>query len=445
MAVKFVKNQKVVAGIKNSDGELEYFSGVVLGSSDTKVKIEFTSGKKKKVLEVLKKYVKDAVEFKKEEKEKASKEKNKKEPKEEEDLKVDNLDDNFDNELGDTVGGLGDEEDRYDDMSLKALKKECTSRDLSFEDDDNEETLKYILRSDDKGEENSETVVEDEYDDMSLKALKKECAKRDIDIEDDDDEDTLKEKLRAEKETVHEETISDDISNDDDKVNDKRRTSESDETETELPQSYFSIGDEDDEVYNPPNENRTYRFFLKEDEDANLTFLTPKPITLREHNLKINGKWGNFYTCLTPLGQRCPICEAGLKSSTVKAFYVVDHRSYKDKNGKQHKDSIRVMPMKQKSYKIFKKQVMTYFKGEGEISYQYLKVGISRSTSDGSPGTGDIFNILGKTKEIPREWKVNKDGKKFDIESLSKEFAPVKKEIMARVVNRIDDDSENND
>lgn len=100
---------------------------------------------------------------------------------------------------------------------------------------------------------------------------------------------------------------------------------------------------------------KPFRFFMKVNETRNIVFLTDNPPVIDEHNLKINGKWGNTFTCLKNLGEECPLCEAGDRPSTVGFYVVVDKAEWKDKNGNTRKNSVRILAAKFKSLKQFKK------------------------------------------------------------------------------------------
>lgn len=80
-------------------------------------------------------------------------------------------------------------------------------------------------------------------------------------------------------------------------------------------------------------ERGTSRFFLKEREEALVTFVgDDKGFFIWEHNLKINGKWGNFVTC-TKEWKPCPVCEAGHKPTYTAYYTVIDHREFELKQG----------------------------------------------------------------------------------------------------------------
>lgn len=80
-------------------------------------------------------------------------------------------------------------------------------------------------------------------------------------------------------------------------------------------------------------ERGTGRFFLKQGEEALITFLgDDKGFYIWEHNLKINGKWGNFVTCSKDW-KPCPVCEAGFKPTYTAYYTIIDHREFELKQG----------------------------------------------------------------------------------------------------------------
>ena len=69
------------------------------------------------------------------------------------------------------------------------------------------------------------------------------------------------------------------------------------------------------------------RFWLKPGNSAKVTFLDTEGFYFNEHNLKINGKWGNYYTCTKDFSE-CPICDSGERSGYVCAYTIIDHSEY---------------------------------------------------------------------------------------------------------------------
>jgi hypothetical protein len=103
---------------------------------------------------------------------------------------------------------------------------------------------------------------------------------------------------------------------------------------------------------------RTWRFSIKEGEDAKITFvdgeLSPDGLLLPpryyEHHIQIGGKWGNFFVCpektQPEMGYKCPLCEAGDRAALVALFTVIDHRTYQAKNGKEYTNQRRLLVAK---------------------------------------------------------------------------------------------------
>jgi len=89
------------------------------------------------------------------------------------------------------------------------------------------------------------------------------------------------------------------------------------------------------------------RFFLTEGNEAKVTFLDSTGFWLYEHNLRLNGKWFNYFTCLQEL-DNCPMCDAGQRASYVCVYTVIDHSKYESKKtpGKIITNQKKLMVMK---------------------------------------------------------------------------------------------------
>jgi len=71
------------------------------------------------------------------------------------------------------------------------------------------------------------------------------------------------------------------------------------------------------------------------------------PFLFHEHNLRLNGHWRNWFTCLAPLGKICPLDKAkGKLAPQVAAYTVIDHDEWTDKDGKKHKDELKLYVVK---------------------------------------------------------------------------------------------------
>jgi len=82
-------------------------------------------------------------------------------------------------------------------------------------------------------------------------------------------------------------------------------------------------------------------FFLVNDGDVGvIAFLHEEPITYYVHRVKVNGKW-KMVTCKGE-ANGCLHCAAGLKASFRAAWNVIDRRTYTDRNGKKHRNTVKV-------------------------------------------------------------------------------------------------------
>jgi len=141
---------------------------------------------------------------------------------------------------------------------------------------------------------------------------------------------------------------------------------------------------------------KLWRFRMKAGETKKVIFLDDNPPIIEEHQLKLDGKWGNFYTCLKNLGQTCPLCEAGDRPATTGFYTVIDRTEYTvqrgDNAGQKRADQLRVMAVKFKGLKQFKKFSAKY-KGLAGCEFE------ADRTSDKAASVGDMFVLEEKHDE----------------------------------------------
>lgn len=143
---------------------------------------------------------------------------------------------------------------------------------------------------------------------------------------------------------------------------------------------------------------RMFRFFMGEDEDAQITFvdgdLTEDKVldmmTYREHRIFMNGSWNNFFVCTQDV-EPCPICETGDNPSIVGVLTVIDHRTYKAKqSGKVFKDTRKLFVAKRDTLKLLQK-IATKRGGLAGARFD-----VSR-TGEKSAAVGTSFDFVDKT------------------------------------------------
>lgn len=121
-------------------------------------------------------------------------------------------------------------------------------------------------------------------------------------------------------------------------------------------------------------QDKPWRFWLKApgtkgfkegDNVADIIFLDDEVPVIYEHHLQIDGKWGNFFTCLTnqPGVEYCPLCDAGDKPYEAAFYPIIDRREYSSRKGdKVYKDQIRLLvakPTTIKQLRIFQAKLKT--------------------------------------------------------------------------------------
>ena len=181
---------------------------------------------------------------------------------------------------------------------------------------------------------------------------------------------------------------------------------------------------------NNASKNKPFRFWLPQGESAMVTFVDGElddegiltPPRFFEHNLKLNGQWGNFYVCPKhsnpEMNLQCPICDTGNKPSLMAVFTVIDHRESQNKDKtKTYKDQRRLFMATTGTYEIL------YKIAQKRGGLAGAKFEISRSNKDKSPSVGDMFDFEGKTpvEDLKGIW-VNKWTDKEGKEHFDDQF-----------------------
>lgn len=146
----------------------------------------------------------------------------------------------------------------------------------------------------------------------------------------------------------------------------------------------------DEEMVIPPKRDYAPRFWLKKGESAFITFCDEDPILMYEHELKINGKFGNQTTCMKNIGEECPLCENGYYAPNVAVFSIIDHREIQGKDNKVYKDEKRLLVAKSTSWAVIelKKKKL---EGKGK-TMKGAMFEVTRTNKDKSPNVGDVFD-----------------------------------------------------
>ena len=141
---------------------------------------------------------------------------------------------------------------------------------------------------------------------------------------------------------------------------------------------------------------RMWRFWLPDGEEAKITFVDGHIASdnsvdffmFYEHNLMLNGKWGNTFVCTKDM-EPCPICAAADRPSFVGVFTVIDHRSFTGKDGKVYKDTPKLFVAKKETLK----QLQMLGGKRGGLAGCTFDVA---RTGDKSPSVGSMFDFIEK-------------------------------------------------
>jgi len=165
--------------------------------------------------------------------------------------------------------------------------------------------------------------------------------------------------------------------------------------------SWYKKGDEGYQALREREEHeaeersrRVFRVWLREGEKGKFTFLDNDGFFYKEHNLKLRGKWGNFFTCPGDYTE-CPLCDSGERASSVAAFTVIDHRPYEVKHGpdkgKIRKNVKKLLVVKRGAlHKLMDRRQKL---GEKGLLYGVFEFARFSATEC---NTGEQFDFLGK-------------------------------------------------
>jgi hypothetical protein len=132
------------------------------------------------------------------------------------------------------------------------------------------------------------------------------------------------------------------------------------------------------------------RLWLANDTSTKLSFLDNPQFFLYEHQLKLGGNWRNWFTCRKDIDS-CPVCESGDNPSYVVVATVINHREWKDKDGKDHKNEKQLAVFKGKARERILKRVEQC---DGDLKGCVFE--FSRGSSNTEASTGEDFVFLNK-------------------------------------------------
>jgi hypothetical protein len=140
--------------------------------------------------------------------------------------------------------------------------------------------------------------------------------------------------------------------------------------------------------------------FKKGENTGSIIFLDDSVPVLNEHNIMIDGKWGNEFTCLLNEegADYCPLCESGDVPYKAAFYPIIDRREYTTRDGtKTYRDQIRLLvakPTSLKQLRVFQQDL------GGSLKGQEFKV---TRTGNKEPAIGNVFIPTTKHKKADIE------------------------------------------
>lgn len=113
------------------------------------------------------------------------------------------------------------------------------------------------------------------------------------------------------------------------------------------------------------NKRQPLRFWLRADETKEIVFLDDAGFAFYEHNLKINGRWGNHYTCIRGIDARgCPLCNHFGSTGAGKRYLVtlrsvIDLTPFDTRDGEHREWSRKVLAAKTRTNKTLERKRKT--------------------------------------------------------------------------------------
>lgn len=120
-------------------------------------------------------------------------------------------------------------------------------------------------------------------------------------------------------------------------------------------------------------------------------------VTVYEHNIKLNGKWGNRFTCLEHLEKPCPLCEYAAKHKSggrtkVMYFNVIDLTKTVGKDGTVYENQVKIVPAKKDTIDILRRRIEACQRRGQDI--KGMKFAIYRASTTKSAAVGNDWEML---------------------------------------------------
>jgi len=163
------------------------------------------------------------------------------------------------------------------------------------------------------------------------------------------------------------------------------------------------------------------RFWLPPEKGTKIVFLDDNPPIIEEHQLRIDGNWRNWISCLSIVGQPCPLCESGDKPYTAGFYTVIDTTEWTDRKGIVHKNEVKLYCVKFQTLKKLKRASAKQSE-RGKNGLVGAMFEVYRGDSK-APSTGDEFEYLETLSDVDIR-ALNPKAAILDYEAILKPKSP---------------------
>lgn len=185
--------------------------------------------------------------------------------------------------------------------------------------------------------------------------------------------------------------------------------------------------------------SNVFRFWLPPEAETRIIFLDDNPAVIDEHQVKINGDWRNWISCLSMVDEPCPVCEGGDNPSLVAYYTIVDMTEWTDKKGNIHKNEIKLFGAKMETMKKLKR-ASNKLREMGKPGLSGAMFEVYRTGSDAA-NTGNDFTYI-ETLSIEEIKDLNPDAEVIDYAEVLK---PLSVDEARRVLGKVAKDEYEDD
>lgn len=136
-----------------------------------------------------------------------------------------------------------------------------------------------------------------------------------------------------------------------------------------------------------------FRFWLEKDSEGKGTFLDTPTFFFFEHQMKVDGKWGNEFTCVKEIGDVCIPCDMGDRPKYSLAATIIDRRVYTTKEGVRYKNTKKLIVFRGKAQEIILRRIQE----KQDLRLATFK--FCRGTSPNECNVGEDIQFVGRLAE----------------------------------------------